>query len=178
MGSVMGESGGTAASKIAPLALGAQDVALLRLDFLSMIAASCGPDRTPSTARALGRRFSPDVRQVTLFFSSCDAQELLEHVALTGRIAAVFSVPRTHKALQLKGTDAKVVPLAEGDLQIVTTYRQTFIAHVGDLGYPRPLIETLLACEPDDLAAVAFTPTAAFSQTPGPHAGHAIGAKP
>jgi hypothetical protein len=158
------------------LALEAQDVAFLRLESLSMIAASCGPDRMPSTSRALGRRLSPDLRRITLFFSSADARELLEHVALTGRIAAVFSMPRTHKALQLKGVDARVEKPQSGDFQLVTAYRQAFVSHVSDMGYPRYLIEALMACEPDELAAVTFTPCAAFSQTPGPHAGQPIGA--
>jgi hypothetical protein len=175
MSSGSGGRGGSAVSRGATLALEAQDVAFLRLGFLSMIAASCGPDRVPSTSRALGHRLSADLRQVTMFFSSADARELLDHVALTGRIAAVFSMPRTHKALQLKGVDARVEKPESGDLQLISAYRQAFVSHLADMGYPRHLIEALIACEPDDLAAVTFTPCAAFSQTPGPHAGQAIG---
>jgi hypothetical protein len=141
-----------------------------------MIAASRGLDNMPSTSRALGRRLSPDLGRITLFFSSADARELLDDVALTGRIAAVFSMPRTHKALQLKGVDAKVEKPESGDFELVTSYRQAFVSHLGDMGYPRHLIEALVACEPEDLAAVTFTACAAFSQTPGPHAGQAIGA--
>jgi hypothetical protein len=160
----------------AGLTLGAQDAAFLRLGFLSMIAASCGPDNVPSVSRALGHRLSPDLHQVTLFFSASDARQLLEHVAITGKIAAVFSLPRTVKALQLKGIDAQVGRPGPGDLQLMASYRDAFTNHLADMGYPRHLIEALLACEPDDLAAVTFTPCSAFSQTPGPHAGQAIGA--
>jgi hypothetical protein len=162
--------------KGAALALGAQDAALLRSRFLSMIASSSGPDNTPSIARALGCRLSPDLRRITLFFSASDARELLDHVTLTGRIAAVFAVPRTHKAMQLKAVDASVGIAGPHDLQVVNSYRQAFVGHLADMGYPRHLIEALVACQPEDLASVTFTPSAAFSQTPGPRAGHAIGA--
>jgi hypothetical protein len=158
------------------LTLDPQDVAFLRLGFLSMVAASCGPDGIPSLSRALGHRLSQDLRHVTLFFSASDARQLLDHVALTGKIAAVFSLPRTHKALQLKGVDAKVSKPGDADLRLVRSYREAFTGHLADMGYPRHLIEALIACEPDDLAAVTFTPSAGFSQTPGPHAGQAIGA--
>jgi hypothetical protein len=176
MPSQQGGYGGSSVSGGAALALDAQDVAFLRLGFLSMVAASCGPDGIPSLSRALGHRLSPDLRQVTLLFSVSDARQLLDHVALTGGIAAVFSLPRTHKALQLKGVDAKVGKPGDGDLRLVRSYRDAFTGHLADMGYPRHLIEALLACEPGDLAAVTFTPSAGFSQTPGPHAGQAIGA--
>jgi hypothetical protein len=156
-------------------ALGAQDAAFLRIEFLSISAASRGPDNVPSLARALGCRLSSDLRQITLFFSSSDARELLAHIGLNGTIAAVFAVPSTHQALQLKGVDARVEKTGKNDLKLVSSYRQAFVDHVGELGYPRDLIEALLFCEPDDLAAVTFSPSAAFSQTPGPRAGQAIG---
>jgi len=141
-----------------------------------MLAASRGPNNIPFVARALGCRLSPDLRQVTLFFSASDARELLEHVASNGAIAAVFSVPSTHEAMQLKGVDARVEETAEKDLPGVRSYCEAFTAHLDKLGYPRQLIEALVACEADDLAAVTFTPSAAFIQTPGPRAGKAIGA--
>jgi len=176
MSSEAGGQGGMPLPKGAALALGGQDAALLRSGFLSMIAASSGPDNIPSMARALGCHLSPDLRRITLFFSASDARELLDHVALTARLAAVFSVPRTHRALQLKAVDAKIGKPGPDDFQLVCSYRRTFVAHLGDMGYPRHLIEALVDCQPDDLASVIFTPSAAFSQTPGPRAGQAIGA--
>lgn len=155
--------------------LGPQDVAFLRIEHLSIVAASRGPDNTPFVARALGRRLSPDLRRVTLFFSAADAHGLLTHIASNGMIAAVFALPSTHQALQLKGSDARVEKAMKTDFKLVTSYGQSFVDHLVKLGYPRTLIQTMLACESDDLVAVTFTPSAAFSQTPGPKAGHAIG---
>jgi len=158
-----------------PFALGIQDAAFLRMDHLSILAASRGPDNIPFVARALGCRLSSDLRQVTLFFSFSEAQKLFTQVAANHMIAAVFAVPSTHQALQLKGSDARVERLLKGDFHLVTTYRKAFIGHLERLGYSCALIDALLACESNDLGAVAFTPSSAFSQTPGPKAGHAIG---
>ena len=155
--------------------LGAQETAFLRTIFLSIIAASRGPDNVPCMARALGCRLSSDLQQVTLLFSSSDAHEMLDHIAGNGAIAAVFSVPSTHESLQLKGVDARVEKAAASDAALAACHREAFVDQVGKLGHPRDLVRLLMTCESDDLVAVTFTPSAAFSQTPGPRAGCAIG---
>jgi len=55
--------------------------------------------------------------------------------------------------------------------------------HPRQIGRARPRVELAeqrvvarLGLEPGDLAALSFSPSAAFSQTPGPGAGRAIGA--
>lgn len=157
------------------LKLGSRDTAFLSIEHLSILAASSGPDNIPSVARALGCRLSSDQRELTLFFSSAEASDLLTHVRRNGVIAAVFSLPATHESLQLKASHAVVKRIAKIDLKVVNSYRQAFVSHVEKLGYPRALIEALMDCEPDQLMAVTFTPSRAFSQTPGPNAGQAIG---
>ncbi|MGE5386579.1 MAG: hypothetical protein ACM3SV_11925, partial [Betaproteobacteria bacterium] len=78
---------------------------------------------------------------------------------------------------QLKGRDAMVEPLGEGDLQRVEAYRDGFVRELAPLGYDARLVRTFLACAPDDIVALAFTPSEAFSQTPGPHAGESLKAE-
>jgi hypothetical protein len=155
--------------------LGKQDVAFLRIEHLSIVAASRGAKNIPILSRALGMRLSPAFRRVTLLFSVADAHELLSNINSNAMIAAVFSVPSTHQTLQLKGSDASVGKAMKNDFKLVTSYTQSFADHLAKLGHPKSLTETMLACEPDDLAAVTFTPSAAFSQTPGPKAGYALG---
>jgi hypothetical protein len=156
-------------------ALDIQDTAFLQIEHLSILAASRGPSNIPFVARALGCRLSPDIGQVTLFFSAADAREMFAHIAANHMIAAVFALPSTHQALQLKGSDARVEPLRENDFHLVNSYRKAFVGHLEELGFSSALIETLLDCGSSDLAAVTFTPSSAFSQTPGPKAGQAIG---
>jgi hypothetical protein len=152
-----------------------QDAAFLRIEHLSIIGASRGPDNIPFVATAVGSRFSSDLRQVTLFFPKADARDMLAHVAENGILAAVFSLPSTHQTLQLKGSDARVARAVKADFELAISYCRAFVDHLEKLGFARKTIETMLAFEPNDLCAVTFTPSAAFSQTPGPNAGRAIG---
>jgi hypothetical protein len=158
-----------------PFELGNQEADFLQIRFLSIVAASRGPDNIPSLARALACRLSSDRRQVTLLVCSSDSKQMLDHVAANGAIAAVFSVPSTHQSLQLKGVDAKVAKAAANDAALAGRHLDAFVEHVGKLGHPPDLVRRLMACEPGDLMTVTFTPSAAFSQTPGPRAGCAIG---
>jgi hypothetical protein len=45
------------------------------------------------------------------------------------------------------------------------------VAKLGDVGVPEHLVRTVTSCEASDLVAVTFSPSAAFTQTPGPQAG-------
>ncbi len=163
-------------TNVAQSLFGPHEIAFLRTAGLSMVAASPGPDKIPSIGRSLGCRFAADFGKVTLLFCAAEAQELLENIAASKSVAVIFSLPATHESMQLKGTDARAENPLPGDRGIVDAYRQAFAEHVEKLGFSRPAIETMLACDCEDLVAVAFTPLAAFSQTPGPKAGHAIGA--
>jgi hypothetical protein len=155
--------------------LGAEEIAFLQIEHLSILAASHGPKNTPFVVRALGYRLSADAKRITIIVSNSDAAELLDQVASNRMIAVIWALPSTHQALQLKGSDAKVEKLARTDVALARSYRQAFADHLAKLGYPGEVFEALLDCDPEGLRAVTFTPTAAFSQTPGPGAGHAIG---
>jgi hypothetical protein len=141
---------------------------------VSISAAACGPSNIPSQARATGCRVSSDRLTVTLFFSASQAADLLKDIQSNGAIAVVFSEPPTHRTVQVKGKDARIEALLEGDLHVVESYRDTFVRGLEQLGYPPPVIRTLVACAPDELVAVSFTPAQAFSQTPGPDAGEPL----
>lgn len=112
---------------------------------------------------------------MTLFFSAADAHGLLAHIKTNGMIAAIFSLPSTHQALQLKGSDAKAEKLLKSDGKLVASYRGAFVEHLKQFGHSPTLIEALLTPVSDDIVSVTFTPSAAFSQTPGPKAGQAVG---
>ena len=122
-------------------------------------------------ARCTGCRIAPDRRTVTLILAATPGAALLDDVRRSGLIAAVFSQPSTHYTLQLKGTDARIVPLEPGDVELVQRYVDAFVAELTPFGYPEPFVRAFLGSMPDDLAAVHFTISAAFSQTPGPQAG-------
>ena len=138
---------------------------------VSMIAASRNASNMPTVVRALGCRISPDRRGIAVFVARAQAAALLDDVRLTGAIAVVFTQPSTHRAIQLKGSDARIESLAAGDHEIAAALVDAFAADLVPLGYPQSFVHALLASAPDDLVAIAFTPNAAFSQTPGARAG-------
>ncbi len=138
-------------------------------------AASCRPGGLPALSRAVGCRVATDRRRVTLLFDAAAAAEVIEAVRRTGAIAAVFSEPPTHRTLQLKGSDALVLPAEPGDGALAERYRQSFIETLAPLGFAMPVVRAFLSFRPDDLVTVRFTPSSAFSQTPGPRAGEPLG---
>lgn len=141
---------------------------------VSMHAASSTPGRPPGLARPLGCRVSADRRTVTVLLLASHAGSMLEDFRANGRIAVVFSLPSSHRSVQLKGVDARVESLQPEDARIVGRYRQAFVDQLASLGFDTSLPRTLLAGAQDDLVAVAFTPSGAFVQTPGPGAGAAL----
>lgn len=142
---------------------------------VGMNAATCRPGALPNMAKCTGARVSEDRRTVTILLAATPAAAFLDDIRRTGAIAAVFSQPSTHKTLQLKGSDARIVPTDPGDLTIVRRYVDAFVGQLVVFGYPEALMRAFLACSPEDLVAVQFTVSAAYSQTPGPQAGEPLG---
>jgi hypothetical protein len=153
--------------------IGAEQAAFL-CGAVGISAATCRPGGLPNIARATGCRVSADRRSVTLLVAATPSAALLDDVRRTGSIAVVFSQPSSHRTFQLKGSDARIVPLEPGDAAVVERYVAAFVAHLAEFGYAEALIQALLACEADDLTAIRFTIEAVFSQTPGPRAGEAL----
>ncbi|HJV21075.1 MAG TPA: hypothetical protein VJ570_00195 [Holophagaceae bacterium] len=110
-----------------------------------------------------------------VFVARPQAGELLTDIESTGKVAVVLTDPPTHRTLQLKGRDAAVVPLAEGDVAWVAASIESFARQMAPLGFTPGVIQAIFTCAPSDLAAVAFTPLEAFDQTPGPKAGTPLG---
>jgi hypothetical protein len=110
-------------------------------------------------------------RRITVFLSAPHAADLLRDVGQSRALAVVFSEPPTHRTIQIKGRDARVEPLALGDPAVVEAYRKAFVECLRPLGFTEAMVRALLDCADKDLVAVAFTPEAAFNQTPGAQAG-------
>ena len=145
------------------------------LDHRSIIVATCGrDDNEPHLMRALGARFSDDGLECTVLLGRAQCRAMLEDIAGNGRIAVVFARPTTDRAAQIKGTDARIVPLERDDLQLIERYRIDMTDELQRIGYPPAFTAAMLACPPDGAVAVSFRPSAAFHQTPGAGAGGAI----
>ncbi len=138
---------------------------------VSMAIAGRNADNVPSSARGCGCRVAADGRLVTVFVARPQTAALLRDIEANGAIAVVFSRPTTHRTMQFKGCNAQVLPLAPGDVQLVTAFTGSFVVELAPLGHAAPFVHAVLGARPEDLAAIAFTPSDGFAQTPGPGAG-------
>lgn len=143
---------------------------------VSISLGSCGAARVPNLTRGLGCRVSADRRRLRVWLAASASTALLADVAANATLAMVCSLPVTHRTVQLKTRDARIVALDAGDRDCVARYRAAFIGGLEALGYPAAVMSMLVAAADEDLAAIDFTPHAAFVQTPGPAAGALLGA--
>lgn len=141
---------------------------------VSISLASCGPDRLPTMSRGLGCKVFDDGRLVGIFLRRSQSEALLENIRASGRVANVFSLPSSNRTVQLKGTNARVIPFSVEDLPIIDGHIADFVLEVIPLGMTEPVVRVLLAYQPEDLVTVVYTPNAAFLQTPGPKAGERL----
>lgn len=143
---------------------------------VSVILATCNAALVPSLVRATGSRVDRATGTVSVFVSMSHAGGVLADLREHGRIAVVYSKPSTHRSIQVKGADARIVPLREGDWASICLYREALVQDITGLGYPAAVIRSMLSVEREDMVAVTFTPDAVFQQTPGPDAGKPLGA--
>jgi hypothetical protein len=141
---------------------------------VSINVSSRDANKTPSMARAVGCRVSTDRKSLTVLVPRSRAAELLDSIAFCHQIAVVFSEPSTHRTIQLKGTDASIVPVETSDARLNERFADAFVAEVCPLGFEEELVRSLVSCAVEDLTAVKFSPSLAFHQTPGPRAGEPL----
>ncbi len=138
---------------------------------VSISVASRDAVNVPAIVRALGTRVSGDRSSIAVFVASSQAAEVLRNIRDNAAVAVVWSRPTTNRTVQFKGRDARVEPPVAGDADLVAAHGARFVDEIVALGYPEYLPRTLMASPADDLAAIVFTPTDGFAQTPGPNAG-------
>jgi hypothetical protein len=143
---------------------------------VSVVVASRNSAMVPDVVRGCGCRVSRDRRRVTVLVEPGRASELLGDIRLTGTIAVVFSEPSTHRTIQLKGTDATIVPVTAADRRIAERHLGAWVEELVSVGYSADFAAAVRGRAEAGLTAITFTPTSAFEQTPGPAAGTRLGA--
>lgn len=144
---------------------------------VSISVAACGPDHLPSMSRGLGCKVVDEGRQVGIFVRRSQSIDLLENVRQSGRVANVFSLPSSNRTVQIKGIKARVEPFDSADLPLIETHLADFLAVIAPVGIPENVVRTILSYAVDDLATIVYSPSEAFSQTPGPKAGEPLAGK-
>jgi hypothetical protein len=145
---------------------------------VSVIVSSCGHDLTPSLMRAVGSQVSPQGERITVFLNRQQSTQLLRDVASTGRVAVVFSEPHSHRTVQVKSSQARLREITPDDAPALQRYLEAMQGELDRIGFAPDFAAAMLAHRFDDLSAIEFTPSQAFDQTPGPHAGQPLRVAP
>jgi len=145
---------------------------------ISLYVAGCDAQRRPRATRAFGCRVSPESQSVTTWVSRPAALALLEDISSNGRLALVASHVETCKTFQLKAVNAEVAAIGSTDYPHVVAYHDAFIEQTLRMGYPEAMLRSMMQYRLDKLAAIVFTPSAVFAQTPGPGAGERVAGEP
>jgi len=138
---------------------------------VSVVVATRNSDLVPDAVRGCGCRVSRDRRSVTVLIESLRIGSVIADIEANGMIAVVFSQPSTHRTIQLKGTDARVVSVSPRDRTLAQRHLAAWIDELTAIGYRPEFARAVHGDVPDAMVALVFTPTAAFQQTPGPGAG-------
>jgi hypothetical protein len=125
----------------------------------------------PSVMRAVGSHVASDGSSITVFISRRQGRQLVQDVAATGHVAAVFSEPASHRTVQVKATRAVLRNADAADEPVLATYLASMEHEIARVGYAPPMTRAMLAHRLEDLVAISFEPEQAFDQTPGPKAG-------
>jgi hypothetical protein len=138
---------------------------------VSVIVGSRDAALRPSIMRAVGSSVEEGGRKVTVFVSRRQSRQLVQDVAATGHVAAVFSEPSTHRTVQVKAKRAELRNATAADEPLLARYLASMEHEIQQVGFPPRMTRALLAHKLEDLVAIRFEPEVAFDQTPGPKAG-------
>ena len=141
---------------------------------VSVVVATRDAELASHVVRGCGCRVSRDRRRVTVLVEPARVGTVLEDVAANGLVAVVFSQPSTHRTIQLKGTDARLARVTAADRAVSARHLESWVAELTRIGYRQEFSQVVRGHADRGLVAIAFTPTSAFQQTPGPGAGERL----
>jgi len=140
---------------------------------VSTLVGTRSDDLRPAACRAMGTRVAPDRRTISVFIPEATAERSLANLRANGRVAVTFSLPRTYRSVQLKGTCVDIHPTPPEERERQRAYAASFVDELEVVGVARTTT-----------ARVAWWPSVTivvrveelFDQTPGPAAGRRMGA--
>lgn len=134
---------------------------------------ACTGDGRPLISRAIAAHEEADGR-VLVLISGESACEVLDAIRGNRRISLVMVAPASYRALHLKGRDAVVDAAGDGHRRLLEQRRISFQKQLDVYGFPTDFASAWCTVPEGRLMALRFTPESAWSQTPGPGAGHAV----
>lgn len=141
---------------------------------VSVRVGACTADGRPEVSRGLAAQALTDGR-IELLLPRDAGERVLAAVRSTGQVAAVLSLPLTHRSLHVKGRDAEVGAAEPAHAALLERCREGFLAQITPLGFSRSQLMALwYGVEITELDAVRFSISGAWDQTPGPGAGQPV----
>jgi hypothetical protein len=140
---------------------------------LSIVLASRARATQPVVGRGLACRIDAQGR-VRIVLREQPNAAFLQCIQAGAPVAATFTLPSTHRSIQLKALRAEHVPLAPADGPAAMQQTRAFAEELVFSGYPEPFAAAYVRFEPHELCAFEFLPVGAYVQTPGPSAGSAL----
>lgn len=137
---------------------------------VSVVLASCDRSRWPVVGRGVGCLIDAS-GQVRILSRRTPNGALLQALADGAGLAVTFTLPTTHRSIQLKASGGRIATPAASDYPVVAAQMAALCADIIACGYAESLAAGYCAFEPHDLAAIDLLPDCAFVQTPGPGAG-------
>lgn len=128
----------------------------------------------PSVAKAFGCTVSADRRTLTVFADGGQTPQIAADLAAGSPLAVVFSLPATHRTVQIKATAVTVSPATPSQRVRARMHVDAVVEHLVQLGYEEAPLRAFFGFDPEALLALRFAPTAVYAQTPGPRAGERI----
>jgi len=160
-----------------PITLGVDHARFIQSG-VSIILASANAQRVPSVGRALGCRLNASSDCLELFLIAAKVIPLLNDLRAGQPVAVTFTRPSTHRTLQIKAIQAKLLPTRIDDRPAIERYLREFTAEVDAImgGSKNALLQAALGKPEEANVRLMLQPTALYEQTPGPLAGHALSA--
>jgi hypothetical protein len=150
------------------------DNAAFIMSGVSIAVASSRGDGLPTIVRAWGCRVAADLCEVTVFVSPAQGDPVLACLRDGRPLAAVFSLPSSHRTIQLKSPVTDIAPCTRDDRPAIERYIRDFAADLMSIGHDESFTSAYLEFASRDLVRVTFRPAEAFVQTPGPRAGERL----
>lgn len=129
-------------------------------------------DGRPLAGRATGVRF--DSTEVRITVSEQTYGDMIMAVSAGSPIAVTFSRAIDHRAIQIKAVSARVLSPDADDLAAAARDAAHFRDELVSVGYEPAWSSLFMAYDRSRLLVLAFVPTSAFAQTPGPGAGEEL----
>jgi len=154
--------------------LSAEQAAWMQAGLTSVVVASRNTTNHPSLGWGLGCRVSPDLRRIVVFLLESQSYDTLSDLRAGRPVSVLFTQAATTRALQLKASRAREVPLLPSDPALLDAYAKALGESWSGVIEQPHFASALMSRESDQLVAFELTPEAAFDQTPGPRAGAAL----